>query len=281
MQHYCANPVQCKQKLRQCSSKSSSMVSVRSVLVFSLLLCQFDAITISFLTNRSKVNRSAASFHHSDDIHSKTHHRLVSQHEGRRFIEKLSQGMSFLHDAMNSSTNHSNANRGDFHYTGDIHLKTHDRFVSSYAADFLHENSYSSDRRFFNKPSQGISLVHEAVNSSTKTHRGVSSEDDFHDAGDLHSETHHEVSFAKDFPHEANHSNNGYFISKMSQGMSFLQSGYTHVLLGRRLHHRQKQLWGMPMMTWVIVADVFAMLVFFALILLVLNCTRTKRLSFE
>merc|ERR1719158_2492751 len=113
---------------------------------------------------------SADSFNHTDDIHSKTHHRLEvypeedSQHgannsNGRHFIKKLSQGLSFLQDAMNTSTNLSNAKRSDFHHQGNIHSKTQDRLVSSYAGGFVHENNYSDDysddRRFFNNLSQG------------------------------------------------------------------------------------------------------------------------------
>jgi len=295
MQHYRANPVQCKPQFRQCTSKSSSMVSVRSVFVFSLLLCQFDAITINLLSNSSKVSRivssaaeSVDSFHHAEDdvIHSEAHHRLEvsfdedSQHEinhsnGRNFFKKLSRGTSFLHGAMNSSTNNSNANRGDFNQTDDIHSKTHDRLVSSYALVFVHENNYSEDGRFSSQLSQGMSLLHEGVNSLTKAHTVVSSADDFHDAGDFYSKRNQGVPSAEDFQHGANQSNSTSFIIKMSRGMSFLQTGYAHIL---HLHmHRQKQFWGMPMMTWVIMADVFAMLAFFGAILIVLHCARRKR----
>eukprot|EP00746_Dinoflagellata_sp_MGD_P025138 gnl/MRDRNA2_/MRDRNA2_15906_c0_seq1.p1 gnl/MRDRNA2_/MRDRNA2_15906_c0~~gnl/MRDRNA2_/MRDRNA2_15906_c0_seq1.p1 ORF type:complete len:289 (+),score=29.44 gnl/MRDRNA2_/MRDRNA2_15906_c0_seq1:161-1027(+) len=288
MQLYHANPAQPQQILRQCSSKSISIVSVRSLLVFSLLLCQFDAMTLNFLTNRSKVNRlmsSADSFRHTDEIQSKIHHRLEvssgedSQHEanysnGRHFIKTLSEGMSFLDDAMNSSTNDSNADRGGFQHAGDIHSKMHDRLVSSYAADFLPESHYSDESRYSNKVSKGISLVHEAVNSLAKAHREVSSVDVFHDTGNLHIKTNRGVSSAQDFQHEARHSNISYFISKTPQGMSFLQRGYTHIL--RLGMHREKQLWGLPMMTWVIMADVFAMIAFVAVYFLVLYCYGKK-----
>lgn len=260
------------------------MVSSQSLFVVSLLLCQFDAITLNFLTNRSKANRVVSSdddFQHKDDIHSKTHLRLVVSSEdlsqykanlsdGRHFIQKLSQGMSSLNEA-----NEVASSVDDLHQTGDIHSQTHHRLATLSATDLQHEANHSNEARFITKLPQGMSFLHDAVNSLTKAHGVASSPDDFHHAGDLHSKTRHRASSAEDFRHEPNHSNGSHVISKVSQGVSLLQTGYTHILhLGA---YRQRQLWGMPMMTWAIVADVFAMLLFFVSILFVLNCARTRR----
>merc|ERR1719443_2479591 len=117
-----------------------------------------------------------------------------------------------------------------------------------------------------------------SLTNHSKGHRlVVSSAEDFHkhntkleahplvvpSAGDLH------------LPNETSSGRSHLSIGKLPKGMSFLQSGYA-----RALHpgqNKPKQLWGLPKIIWVIMVDVFAMMVFLACIPIVLSCAKKKR----